>query len=78
MCLQFKELLQAYEGLSDLYKSELHDQYGEDALKVYGEIGEALVMIYLIFSDSLFFGGSPFRGKYVKLVLAYVHCTFIC
>ncbi|KAK4369595.1 hypothetical protein RND71_013387 [Anisodus tanguticus] len=29
----FKELVQAYEGLSDSHKREIYDQYGEDALK---------------------------------------------
>ena len=59
VCLvQFKELAQAYEVLSDPEKREIYDQYGEDALKE-GMGGGGGHDPFDIFS-SFFGGGSPF------------------
>ena len=58
--LQFKELAQAYEVLSDPEKREIYNQYGEDALKEgMGDWG-GMHDPFDIFQS--FFGGSPFGG----------------
>lgn len=58
--LQFKELAQAYEVLSDSQKREIYDQYGEDALKEGMGAGGGMHDPFDIFES--FFGGNPFGG----------------
>lgn len=65
LLLQFKELAQAYEVLSDPEKREIYDQYGEDALKEGMGGGGGGHDPFDIFQS--FFGGSPFGGKFQLL-----------
>lgn len=59
--LQFKELAQAYEVLSDPEKRGIYDQYGEDALKEGMGGGGGMNDPFDIF-QSFFGGGNPFGG----------------
>lgn len=65
-CVQFKELAQAYEVLSDPEKRDIYDQYGEDALKEGMGGGGASHNPFDIF-ESFFGGGSSSFGGMVVL-----------
>ena len=69
--LQFKELAQAYEVLSDSEKREIYDQYGEDAIKEGMGGGGDGHNPFDIF-ESFFGGGSSFGG----IILKFTHSKF--
>lgn len=57
---KFKELVQAYEVLSDSQKRWIYDQYGDDALKE--GMGAGSDMHYPLDIFESFFGGNSFGG----------------
>lgn len=59
--LQFKEISQAYEVLSDAEKREIYDQYGEEALKEGAGGGHDP---FDLFSSFFGTGGHPFGGSF--------------
>lgn len=64
LLLQFKELAQAYEVLSDPEKRDIYDQYGEDALKEGMGGGGASHNPFDIFESFFGSGGHPFGGMW--------------
>lgn len=62
VCVQFKEISQAYEVLSDVEKREIYDQYGEEALKE--GAGGGMHDPFDLFSSFFGTGGHPFGGSF--------------
>lgn len=75
MRVQFKELSQAYDVLSNPEKRELYDQYGEDGLMGEGGMGGAGHDPFDFFKN--IFGESPFGGKYFKYGACACYLLFI-